>query len=254
MNRRVLVTRPQAQNASLVQALQQQGFTPLVLPLLEIDTYNEQEHKHACELIKTTVQHLDEYQHLVFVSTNAVAAAWTWIDRYWPQLPVRQHWYAIGEATAKVLQQHVPQVEQAGSTMDSESLLAHPQLQHVQNQKVLVFRGHGGRNHMREVLEQRGAVVDYCEVYQRQPVRYRQGELRQLLAQGIDLLTASSGETLQLLLEQATNDGIKEQIQKLPVVVPGQRVAGMAAASGFKTVIAANNASVAAMLNACVKQ
>lgn len=250
MSKRILVTRPQAQNAALIKALQQRGHTPLVLPLLCIDTYNESKHSQACESIKDRVQHLDQYQHLMFISTNAVTAGWLWIDRYWPQLPTRQHWYAIGEATAELLARHV-ECTQPGSAMNSESLLALPSLQNISQQKVLVFRGKGGRDVLKQTLEQRGAQVDYCEVYERQTVHYVAGELAKYVKAGLDLLTVTSGETLQLLLEQAVNDGIKEDIQKLPIVVPGKRIADLAVASGFNTVLVAENASVPAMLKAC---
>jgi uroporphyrinogen-III synthase len=250
MNKRVLVTRPQAQSAALIAALQEQGDIPVVLPLLNIVTYNESEHSPACEAIKSKVLRLDEYQHLIFISTNAVTAGWHWIDRYWPQLPVAQRWYAIGEATAAALLQHV-ECAQPEKIMNSEGLLALPALQNISQQKVLIFRGKGGRDFLRQALQERGAQVDYCEVYERQAVHYTNGELAKFLGEGLDLLTVTSGETLQLLLEQAVNDGIKEDIQKLPIIVPGQRVADLARASGFDAVLVAENASVPAILNAC---
>lgn len=254
MSKRILVTRPQAQNASFIKALQEQGHIPLVLPLLAIEIYNENQHLLACNAIKHTIQHLAEYRHLVFISTNAVTAGWMWIDRYWPQLPIDLQWYAIGAATAALLEQHVDTVQHAGSTMNSEGLLALPSLQQLVRQKVLVVRGSGGRDYLKQALEARGAQVDYCEVYQRQTVHYAPGTLAALLHSGVDMLTASSGETLQLLLEQAVNDGIKEYLQKIPIIVPGKRVADLAVAAGFQAVIESVNASVPAMINACHQQ
>jgi uroporphyrinogen-III synthase len=254
MPRRILVTRPLAQNAALLDALRQQGDTPIVLPLIYIKPYTESEHSQQCALIKNTIQRLDEFQHLIFISTNAVSGAEYWFDRYWPQLPIAPFWYAIGNATASQLAQFVDAVEQSGEAMNSESLLAHPRLQHIKDHKILIFRGAGGRNHLKEVLEQRGARVEYCEVYERQAIHYHAQELSKLLIQGIDLLTVSSGETLHLLLEQAVNDGIKDVIQSLPIVVPGKRVADIAKTKGFQQIITADNAGVAAFLSACNKQ
>ena len=53
--KRILVTRPLAQNASLVQALQQCGDIPLVFPLLAIETFNEiiNERKDLCLVMYT---------------------------------------------------------------------------------------------------------------------------------------------------------------------------------------------------------
>lgn len=247
--KRILVTRPLEQNATLVEALRQRGDQPLVFPLLAIEVFTEDLHPQPCATIRAVVQRLDEFSHLVFISTNAAAAGYAWIDRYWPQLPAG-HWYAIGEATAAALSRHGVKVETAGQAMNSESLLQHPCLQQLHGQKVLVFRGEGGREQLRDVLQQRGARVEYCEVYRRRTVVHGPGELASLLLQGIDAVTVTSGETLQLLLDQATNDGIKADMQKIPLVVPGERVARLACEAGFSRVRAAANAGVAAMLQA----
>jgi uroporphyrinogen-III synthase len=252
MNKRILVTRPAAQNAGFVQALAQRGDVPLIMPLLAIETFTIEQHTTECEAIKGLIQRLDEYQHIIFISTNAVAAAGWWIDRYWPQLPVRQHCYAIGQATAEQMAKVLGMMPlQAHGAMNSEALLQQAELQAIQGEKILIVRGQGGREQLRQVLQQRGARVDYCEVYRRLPIRYENKALATLLASGIDVLTITSGETLQLLLEQAVNDGIKDNIQRLPIVVPGQRIAALAKRSGFQQVIIAENAGVAAMLQAC---
>lgn len=252
MKKRVLVTRPLEQNAELLQALAVAGFEAQALPLLQIEAFDEL-HVQATALIKNTIQRLDEYDHVIFISTNAVKTGFFWIDQYWPQLPVRTTWYGIGKATTTCLQQWVAKVERCGEAMNSESLLLHPQLQTLNHQKILIVRGLGGRSYLREILEQRGAKVDYCEVYQRQPVLYTQQELAHSVQQGLSAITASSGETLHLLLEQAVNDGIKESIQCLPIIVPGQRVAVLAKSLGYNNIWVAENAGVDAMLNVCKK-
>lgn len=252
MKKKVLVTRPAAQNADLIQALTAAGYEALALPLLKIDVLSDN-HLPQVAMIKTMIQRLDEYDQVIFISTNAVKAGFYWIDRYWSQLPLHPTWYAIGKATAQCLQQWVTQVERCGEAMNSESLLAHPQLQDMQNRKVLIVRGTAGRSYLREVLEQRGAKVDYCEVYQRQSLVYSQQELAYIAQQGLFAITVSSGETLHLLLEQAVNDGIKERIQCLPLIVPSQRVKALANDWGFTDIHVAENAGVDAMLNMCKK-
>ena len=250
MNSRILVTRPEAQSGPFIAALKAQGDIPLELPLMQITAYNEEQHDQQCRLITQTIQKLDQYQHVICISTNAVDSAWFWVDRYWPQLPARQIWYAIGEVTAATLKQYVSDVEQSGKAMNSESLLQHPGLQSLNNQKVLIFRGKGGREYLKEQLELRGAQVDYCEVYERQAVSYNNGEFRTYLQSGIDFLAVTSAETIQLLLDQAMIDGITREVKKLPLIAPGKRVANFAREAGFQQVIEAENAGLKAMLEA----
>ena len=221
--KRVLVTRPLSQNAALVEALRQRGDSPLIFPLLDIEAFNESKHSLACEIIENQVQNLATFDYLIFISTNAVEAGWAWIDRYWPQLPEGQHWFAIGEATATALHRHDVVVQETGVAMNSEALLQQPLLQQLEGKKILIFRGKGGRELLRDVLQQRGATVEYCEVYQRLPVKHSPGELADMLDSGIDMMTVTSGETLHLLLEEAANDGIKTDIQQLRSPTPTSR-------------------------------
>lgn len=246
----ILVTRPAAQNGPLVSAIEATGHHAVILPLLEITAFERQSQPQQCQDITDKVLNLAHYQHVIFISTNAVTTAWQWIDQYWPQLPVGQTWYAIGNVTAAAINALDVDVEQAGTSMNSESLLLHPDLQVLHEQKVLIVRGQGGREHLKTVLQQRGASVDYCEVYARHKLRYQQGELGKILAKGLDLLTVTSAETIQQLLDQAIIDSLQGEILQLPIVVPGERLFEVAKSRGFKQVVQAENAGLKAMLTA----
>lgn len=253
MPKRILVTRPEAQSGPLTSAIETQGDVAVALPLLAIIPFTETDAPQACASIRQRIQHLADYQHVIFISTNAVDAGFDWIDRFWPQLPAGQIWYAIGQATAERLRHHTVEAEQAGPAMNSESLLQHPNLQALQQQKVLIVRGDGGRDYLREQLQARGATVDYCDVYQRMPCSYPPGTLKKLLNQGLDFLTVTSTETIQQLLDQAIIDGVQNHITATTLIVPGLRVAAFARQKGFRHICVADNAGVAAMLEALHK-
>lgn len=247
---RVLVTRPEGQNQPLMRELTEQGYQAIALPLLTILPFNEQQHASACEHIIEQVKNLAAYQHVVFVSTNAVHTAFHWIKQYHQQLPNNIRWYPIGTATAEALAQYVATVEQAGVDMDSETLLLNPNLENIVGDKVLIFRGQGGRDFLRNNLQSRGATVDFCEIYQRQFIRYPKGKLQQIVADGVDLLLATSTQTIQAMLEQAIIDEVMQDLLAICLIVPGQRVAKYAQEQGFQCVIASRNAGLEATMEA----
>ena len=197
---RVLNTRPQAQADKWDQALIAVGAEPVRLPLMAIEpVINPAE----IQAIKDRVMAVGDYQHAIFVSQNAAHYGLDWLDQYWPQLPYRLKFYAVGSATSRLLMDYGCQVIEPDDTMNSEALLALPDLQELEHQKVMIFRGLGGRPLLAEQLEARGAQVDYCELYRR--VFPSEGA-QQILAdhqwgQNTDLVAVHSGESLSNWLE-----------------------------------------------------
>lgn len=252
--KRVLVTRPEGQNQALLAALQESGYSIDSLPVLKIAPYIEAQHAERCQAIVHQVKNLASYQHIVFVSTNAVQCAFDWILQYHAKLPQTIRWYPIGDATARALEPFVARVEQAGKDMDSETLLLNPFLQELKNQRVLIFRGQGGRNFLRDNLQARGAQVEFCELYQRQFVRYPQGTLTEKLKQNPDYLIITSTESIQSLLEQAIIESIKPQLLEKVIVVPGLRVSQFAKEQGFQQIITSPNAGLEATMRTLQQQ
>jgi len=244
---RVLVTRPQQQAAPLCAKLAQAGAVAVPFPTLEIVPVTEQDPDAAS--LRRCFLNLDQYHAVLFVSANAARLAHAWIDHYWPQLPLRVHWLAVGQATAAALTQLGFNASGAAGGMDSEALLASPQLQRLEHTKILICRGEGGRELLRDTLVSRGATVDYAELYRRQRPPYRAEEIESRI---YDLLPSamlvSSGEALTNLLTLTGG----RQLLNIALVVPSQRVAEQAQAAGFKTVITAANATDDAMITALV--
>lgn len=222
------------------------------LPLLEIVPAVSDEDRHK---IKSIILNLDHYQHIIFVSQNAVEKAFEWIDSYWPQLPVGAQLYAVGSKTAAAVQRHQADVTVCGEAMNSEALLALPDLLPVDGHKVLICRGKGGRPKLADVLLERGAKVDYCELYERRlPERASEQLATQLhaladqyYADRHHIVPVFSGDTLQNLMQVLPDCLHKSRVS---LVVPAQRVADMAQALGFTNICVAHNATEASMLAA----
>jgi len=244
--RRVLVTRPAAQQQSLCDALTEAGFEAIGLPMLEIVPVATD--AAAAQAIKNRVLALDNYQHVIFISANAVECGMVWLMNYWPQWPVGICWYAIGRATALQLGSYGINAVEGFDAMNSETLLANPQLQAVAGSSILIVRGIGGRETLAHTLRERGAQVDYCEVYERFAAHYATPQLRDFFAGGNGAIIANSGETLLALLAQADAEQRRDELLLAPVIVPGERVAALAQEKGFKHVVVAKNASVDATI------
>lgn len=254
LRKRVLVTRPAAQQQSLCDALIQAGFEAVGLPMLEIVAIGAD--TAAAQAIKNRVLALDNYQHVIFISANAVECGMAWLTRLrpkpkqGPQWPLRIKWYAIGRATALQLASYDVAAVAGHDAMNSETLLANPQLMSVSGQKILIVRGIGGRETLAHTLRARGAQVDYCEVYERHAAQHEQPRLTAFFTGGNCAIIANSGETLLALLAQADAEQQRAQLLQTSVIVPGERVAQLARENGFTHVVAAKNASADATIAA----
>ena len=158
--RGILVTRPAHQAEGLCALIEAAGGRALRFPVLEI--------RPAADVaaVQAGLGRLAESDLAVFVSANAVNCTLdTLAPRPWPA-DVRIA--AVGAATARALEDrglHVTHCPETGFT--SEALLALPALRDMSGRRVLILRGDGGREQLRETLTARGAQVDYLEVYQR---------------------------------------------------------------------------------------
>lgn len=194
----VLVTRPAAQAEPLCRQLAAAGATVWRLPALAIEPLG-----HAAGH-RAAAGPLDHYRRVIFVSVNAVARGAFLLDAARDsglQLP---EIFAIGPATADALEAagHTVALPPGGS-YDSEALLAAPELQHVAGERILIVRGEGGREHLAQSLQARGATVHYADVYRRvlpptTPLLVEQVALaeRAIASGSLQVVTATSSELL----------------------------------------------------------
>lgn len=158
----MLVTRPADRVDALRHELTALGAQVFVAPLLTIEPL-----PFTSEL-REIAQHLDRYDIVVITSANAVQA---WLPRvadFWPQWPIDQTWIAVGAGTAAALGEFsIPARVPAEAT--SEGLLALPLLTDVNQRRVLLVAGEGGRDAIENTLRDRGAVLTRIATYRRIP-------------------------------------------------------------------------------------
>lgn len=242
---RVLTTRPAHQAHDWCALLASAGAAVDSIPMLAIEPVDA---GPGVQRLKNQVLDFDQVDHAIFVSRNAVRLGFEWLDSYWPQLPVGPRYYAIGAATARDLERHGVECTSAGGAMDSEALLALPSLQAVEGQRVLVFRGAGGRTLIGDTLSARGARVEYCELYRRSLPADAAARLA-AYRHCPDAITVHSGETLDNLARCLDQSGRRE-LRDAALVCPSSRVGARARSHGFARVAVADNAGDAAMLAA----
>ncbi|WP_459993151.1 uroporphyrinogen-III synthase [Methylosoma difficile] len=244
--RRILVTRPAHQAASLVGLIESAGGIAVKLPVLAIvETDN-------IDQIQQTLASVAHYQWLVFISANAVNFALKANGGKIGGLNLPRC-AAIGSATAQAM-------KAAGLTVDlmpeqggnSEALLAMPAMQQVAGQRFLLIRGQEGREHLAEALRVRGARVDYLCVYQRiLPTDADVGQTQSLLAEDrLDAITLTSGEALENLLVMLASKNNNNKLFSIPLIVVSDRIRQMAAEKGFTEIAVANGPSDMAMFEA----
>ena len=223
----VVVTRPVPQAHGFRQRLAQAGATAIAFPVLSIQA--------AADLTaaQRAFAQLSSYDIVVFISTNAVDFGLALLDNAQQSILKQQGVGAIGKKTAQALHnQGVPVrlVPEQGYT--SEDLLALSALQDLTQQRVLIVRGQGGREVLADTLRQRGAVVDYADVYQRICPTVSPDLLKQHHdQQPLGIIAITSGEGLQNLLVILENP---DWIKNVPLLVGSRRMADLAKQVGFK--------------------
>ncbi|MEY8205834.1 MAG: uroporphyrinogen-III synthase [Bermanella sp.] len=246
-SRSLLFTRPQGQGEDLVQALDAAGWHCVRQPLLKIMPFTPQQGS-AFQAIKSNIMNLDRYDVVISVSGNASAQAVEWIDQYWPQMPQGIHWLAVGPSSAAAFKALGIEVATPPGN-HSEGLLALPALQQMAHKKVLILRGQGGRELLANTLRERGAEVDYCELYQRQAIPFAAGQLATLLRERqIHYALITSGEMAEQLAQQLPSAAQRLDLQ---LIVPSKRIQDMATTLGFSRVAVCGHIQAATLL-ACL--
>jgi uroporphyrinogen-III synthase len=176
---------------------------------------------------------LHTFDWAIFVSPTAAREGMKSVRerRYWPPA-VRIA--AVGRGTALALGElGAENILSPAPPGDSESLAALPDLQDIQGQNVVIFRGDGGREYLGRLLAGRGARVEYAECYRRaRPTADMAALLARWRAGAVQAICAASSEALRNLLELA-GDADAAMLIATPVFVPHPKVAEAAGEMGF---------------------
>jgi uroporphyrinogen-III synthase len=246
---RLLLTRPAEESQALARTLAAEGIFSSSLPLLDIQPLPVSEEN------RSIIYNLAAYCAVIVVSKPAARLGLELVDEVWPQPPM-QEWFAVGAATAQILDDYGLRVFYPEQGDDSEALVALPQLQAAisgYDPKVLIMRGEDGREWLAERLREQGVAVDYLPLYRRACPEYPAFVLPQRVeVERLNGLVVSSGQGFEHLRELAGDDWL--QLAQLPLFVPSPRVAELARDAGAQSVVDCRGASAAALLAALREQ
>ena len=233
----VVLTRPRAAAEVLAAALAREGAHPFVFPALAIEDLAPSPRGEEA------LARLPQCAFAIFVSANAVERGLA-VARARGPWPQATRVAGIGEATALALRNSgFDSVISPRERHDSEALLALPEMRAVKGCNVIVFRGEGGRERLREVLESRGAQVDYVECYRRIRPRTDPSGLIAAWRRGeVHAVSALSAETLENFLAMV-GDAAIEPLRSTTLVVPHAAIAAHPDARRFARVLVASPGS-----------
>ena len=230
LDRRVLITRPWSQSRNLYDLVRSAGGDAIVFPAIEITE------KQVSTGEMGRLEGLTSGDILIFVSRNAVSFLGHIYDNpanRFGELDV----LAVGSGTAEALRERgFRNVISPDRGSGSEAVLELGLLQKdtVQGKKIVILRGAGGRELLRDTLQQRGVVVDVVELYYRRKPSVDTAEVTKIWNQfPPDVIVITSGEGLKNLIGMTPKEA-HEKLFNTPLVVISDRVRDLAISSGFK--------------------
>lgn len=193
--KRVLVTRPRAQAAELIDLLASLGAEAVVFPTIEITPPADPSQ------LDRAISNLSAYRWVIFTSANGVTAFWQRLSALglgagWPAgVSVA----AIGPATAQALQESGVTPDFVPTEYIAEAIL--PGLGEVRGQRILLPRADKARKALAVELAARGALPDEIAAYYTVPAHHDPQELDALERDGVDVATFTSSSTVESFFE-----------------------------------------------------
>ena len=228
----VLVTRPLSQVGNLQSLLEDSDLDYVLFPALEINKID-------------TVVPNQTYDVIIFISVNAVIYS----EEYFSQLfvePIKI--FAVGPITAKKLTDKGVKVDTYPlENASSNELLAMPECSELVDKKVLIVRGKGGSETLKNSLKVMNQV-DYLEVYRRIPCKVSRLHVESIerFMQTLDgIVIANSVESLfnVVKLVKEIRPYHEEQLKLRILVVLSERIKVQAQSIGFENILVTHTPS-----------
>ncbi|MDT8440058.1 MAG: uroporphyrinogen-III synthase [Desulfuromonadales bacterium] len=244
--RRILVTRAADQAGEMVAALQALGAEPCLCPTIAIlDPPDFTEFDAALDA-------LDRFEFLILTSSNAVDACMRRLTarRVEPAALAALCVVAVGPKTAEALQAYGRQADLVPDDYRAEGVVA-LLAGRVAGKRILYPHAELARDLIISELGRHGALLTAPVAYRSGPPPEAADQLRQALADGLDLLTFTASSTARNLVD-LLDEPWRSQAQQIPVAAIGPLTSRTCRELGLRVVIEPPAATVDALLAAIV--
>jgi len=215
----LISTRPYEKNIVLLKELESTNISLLNYPLTEIKPLKDY------AKFDSLLNNLKNYQHIIFISTNAVHF---FVERFKSlilKLPEHIIFSSIGPTTQKALENKFNiNVYCPEKNYDSKHLIKNKIFSNLQNKKVLIIRGEGGREVLKDMLEEKGAEVHYGECYIRNylPINLNKLQNEAENYNSIFLIISSYESATHFLTQNSTHSW--DWLQSVNIIVNHPRI------------------------------
>ena len=221
----VLLTRPLSQVGSLQSLLEDSDLDYVLFPAFEINKID-------------TVLPSQTYDVIIFISVNAVIYS----EEYFSQLFVEPlKIFAVGPTTAKKLTDKGVKVDAYPlENASSQELLEIPECGELADKKILIVRGKGGSETLKNSLKAMNQV-DYLEVYRRTPCKVSRlhiESIERFMETPDGIVIANSVESLfnVVKLVKEIRPYHENQLKSRTLVVFSERIKSEAQSIGFEKI------------------
>ena len=197
-----------------------------------------------------------QYDVIIFISTNAVKYA----EEYFKELFIKPFKvFAVGPVTAKELIDKGIQVDcYPKNNASSNALLAMPDCEGLKNKKILIVRGRGGSETLKNSLQLMNQV-DYLEVYERTPCELTSHHIESIerfLGSPDGTVIANSIESLSNIIQLVKDVSFShfDKLKSRNLIVLSERIKVQAEMIGFKNIRVTLNPSDQAVVDEIINE
>jgi len=225
----ILITRLKKEAILLANDIKKNNLTPFIFPTLSIN--------------KLEITPINQNTDIViFISANAVEYGYHLLKNFKKQV------VAIGQKTAdKLKEKNITVAFYPKQNPSSESLLNLPEMQKLTNKNIVIIRGVGGQETLKNTLSKNNTVT-YKEVYERVLAKPSNDELQikeDFLSKDKGVIIITSVDNLLALLTLIPN----KIIFNYPVIALSSRIKTVALQHGFKKCLVTNDISNHEIIN-----
>lgn len=184
---KILIPRPIEQSNDFVDKLVKLGAVPVVFPLIEVKPVNS-------DLLKTTYSN-EKFDWLIFTSSVAVKS---FFDVISPK-KVSSKIAAVGTQTKANLESLGLKVDFIPSAATAQKLAKEIPVQ--SNEKVLIPRSRIAKDTIVEILGAKNKNIIAITAYDNTPVDYSKEQIEEVLNTPIDVITFTSGSTVDSFMD-----------------------------------------------------